>query len=99
MRRAMGPSRCQIFLASEGKANQNGGHLCQGVGSRVPNQFWFAKYQEPIALWEYSHRRDARIGKIARWFIVVGSEGLPKKPKMTAGREEVVNAPFITAVT
>ena len=44
--------------------------------SRVSNRFWFAKYQEYLALWEYSHRRDARIRKIARWFIVVGSEGL-----------------------
>ena len=44
--------------------------------SRVSNRFWFAVYRELLALWEYSHRRDARIGKIARWFIVVGSEGL-----------------------
>ena len=31
---------------------------------------------ELLVLWEYCHRRDARIGNNARWFIMVGSEGL-----------------------
>ncbi len=38
--------------------------------------FWLAKYQQLLALWEYSHRRDARCRNNARWFIAVSSEGL-----------------------
>jgi hypothetical protein len=41
-----------------------------------PKRFWSAKYRHLLELWEYSHRRDARCGNNARWFIAVSWEGL-----------------------
>jgi hypothetical protein len=38
-----------------------------------PERFWLAKHPRLFTLWEYSHRRDARLGCNARWINTVSS--------------------------